>query len=111
MKGAANHTFTPQALLSFYDPGLEPHQSVEDFGSTAMLATKRSAGVTPEVKLREHVTHTPPTIVKKGRADINRSPKQGHQCPKKGLMSSKIFFLKIPILRATGTRGMCTFCQ
>ena len=77
------------------DPGLEPQQSVEDFGSTAMLATKRSAGVTPEVKLREHVTHTPPTIVKKGRADINRSPKQGHQYPKKDLCPPN-FFLKNP---------------
>ena len=29
--------------------------SVERDGSTAMLATKRLAGVTPEVNLREHV--------------------------------------------------------
>ena len=32
---------------------------VEEIGSAAMLATKRSAGVTPEVNLRECVTHKP----------------------------------------------------
>ena len=34
------------------------HSYVEENGSAAMLATKRSAGVTPEVNLREHLTCT-----------------------------------------------------
>ena len=33
---------------------------VDENGSAAMLATKRSAGVTPEVNLREHILHIPP---------------------------------------------------
>ena len=47
---------------------------------------KRSAGVAPEVNLREHVTHTPLPSVNKvahsgfnPRGDITRSPKQGYQ--------------------------------
>ena len=32
---------------------------VEENGSAAMLAAKRSADVVPEVYLKEHVTHTP----------------------------------------------------
>ena len=36
-----------------------PQQVCERDGSAAMLAAKRSAGVIPEVNLRECVTHTP----------------------------------------------------
>ena len=65
----------------------------------AMLAIKRSAGVTPEVNLREGISHTPlPSVNKathsalKPRGDITRSPKQRYQWPNiKGFMSSKIF--------------------
>ena len=35
------------------------HKYMEQIGLAAMLVAKRSAGVTPEVNLREHVTHTP----------------------------------------------------
>ena len=35
------------------------HKYVEMIGLAAMLAAKRSAGVTPEVNLRECVTHAP----------------------------------------------------
>ena len=38
---------------------------VEENGSAAMLATKRLAGVTPEVKLSEHVKCTPPPSTNK----------------------------------------------
>ena len=44
-------------------PGFNPHLLafgyVEEISLAAMLATKRSVGVTPEVNLREHVTCTP----------------------------------------------------
>ena len=56
-----------------------------------MLAIKRSAGVAPEVNLREHVTHMPPpsankaepTLALKPRGDVTKSPKQGYQWPHK----------------------------
>ena len=35
------------------------YRYVEENGSTAMLAAKRLAGVTPEVDLKEHITHMP----------------------------------------------------
>ena len=38
---------------------------VEENGSAAMLATKRSAGVTPEVNLGECVTGMPPPSTNK----------------------------------------------
>ena len=38
---------------------------VEENGSSVMLGTKRSAGVAPEVNLREHVTHIPLPSVNK----------------------------------------------
>ena len=51
---------------------------MEEIESAAMLATKRSAGVAPEVNLGKHVTCMPlPTW--KPRADITRSTKQGYQ--------------------------------
>ena len=53
---------------------------------------QRSAGVTPEVNLRTHVTCTPltsgnqlPTLALKRRGDITRSPKLGYQRPLKML--------------------------
>ena len=63
-----------------------------------MLATKRSAGVAPEVNLGEHVTHNLHqvqirllTLVLKPRGDVTRSPKQGYQWPHKKDMFSKNF--------------------
>ena len=57
----------------------------------AMLAIYNSRGVTPEVNLSEHISHTPPwslnkaepTLALKPRGDITRSPKQGYQWPQK----------------------------
>ena len=58
--------------------------------SATLLATKRSAGVTPEVNLRECLTRTPPPGTNKA-AHSGRSPKQGYQWPhKKNLCPPKI---------------------
>ena len=43
-------------------PPMPAHRYMEEKGSAAMLAAKRSAGVTPEVNSRVHVTRTPPTL-------------------------------------------------
>ena len=56
-----------------------------------MLAVYTSRGVTPEVNLRECISHTPPqssnkaepTLALKPRGDVTRSPKQGYQWPHK----------------------------
>ena len=56
-----------------------------------MLALYTSKGVTPEVNLREHISHTPlpsankaePTLALKPRGDVTRSLKQGYQWPHK----------------------------
>ena len=54
-------------------------QSVEEINSAAMLAVKRSVGVTPEMNLREHVTCMPspmlirlPILALKPRGDVTR---------------------------------------
>ena len=59
---------------------------MEENDLAAILAAKRSAGVTPEVNLREHVTHMIPPSVNKAahsgfetQRDVTRSPKQGYQ--------------------------------
>ena len=52
---------------------------VEEISSATMLAAKRSAGVAPEVNLREYVTCMP----------LPSGNKAAHR---KGLMSSKSFF-------------------
>ena len=68
--------------------------------SAAMLATKRLAGVAPEVNLRECVTRMSPSSANKATCSghIARSPKHEYQWPyKKGLVSSKIFFKKMKI--------------
>ena len=53
---------------------------MEENDLAAILAAKRSAGVTPEVNLREHVTHMPPPSVNKAaysgfetQRDVTRS--------------------------------------
>ena len=55
---------------------------VDENGSATMLAAKRSAGVTPEVNLREYTSHIPVPIVNKAthsgfeiQKDITRIPK------------------------------------
>ena len=71
---------------------------VKENGLTAMLATKRSVGVTPEVKLRKCVTLMPLSIVNKAAHSGLETKKRHHQKSKtgvsvakqKGLMSSII---------------------
>ena len=55
---------------------------VEEIGMAAMLVTKRLAGVTPELNLRECVICMPlhlPTLALKPKGEVTRSPKQGYQ--------------------------------
>ena len=67
-----------------------------------MLATKRSAGVAPEVNLREHVKHTPLPSLNKAAHSGFETQRRCHQkfktgvsvAPQKGLMSSKNFLKK-----------------
>ena len=51
------------------------HRHVEEIDSTAMLATKMLAGVTPEVNLRECVTHMPLSNINKAAHPEEMSPK------------------------------------
>ena len=87
------------------DPSFEPtnacSQYMEENGSAAMLATKRLAGVTPEVNLRYYVTYTPPPSVNKATHsgfEIQRrhhqKSKTGYQRPHKKDLSPPIFFKK-----------------
>ena len=47
--------------------------------SAAMLAAKRSAGVAPEVNLREHISHTPPPSVNKAAHSGFETQRRQHQ--------------------------------
>ena len=69
---------------------------VEEINSAAMLAAKRLAGVTPEVNLRECITHTP--LPSMNKADYSGFQNPDETSPEvqnrsingltKGLMSS-----------------------
>ena len=69
-------------------------------GSAAMLAAKRSAGVTPEVNLRRHVTCTALLSANKAAHSGFETQRRCHQksktgvsvAPQKEPMSSKNFF-------------------
>ena len=74
------------------------HRYMEENDSAAMLAAKRSAGVTPEVNLREHVTY-PPSVNKAACSgfETQRRPHQKSKtgvsvAPHKELLSFKLFF-------------------
>ena len=67
----------------------------------AMLAIKRSAGVTLEVNLRECTSYMPlphanklSTLALKPKEDVTRSPKQGYEWPHKRPCVCQIFFKK-----------------
>ena len=78
-------------------PLMPAQKYVEENGSAAILATKRSAGVAPEVNLREHVKCMPPPIVNNASHFGFETERRHHQksktgvsvAPQKGLMSSK----------------------
>ena len=65
-----------------------------------MLTAKESAGVAPEMNLR-NLLHTggeaqqarESTLALKPREEVTRSPKQGYQWPQKGLMYSCLYIL------------------
>ena len=73
---------------------------VEEISLAAMPATKRLAGVKPEVNLGE--TCTPPSSANKAAHSGFETQRRHHQksktgvsvAPQKGLMSSKIFLKK-----------------
>ena len=70
----------------FRTPKMLARRYVEEIGSAAMMAAKRSAHAAPEVNLREHVIRTPPPSANKdlrSRAYVTKSPKQGYQSPLK----------------------------
>ena len=58
---------------------------VEEIGSAAMLAAKRSAGVAPEVNVREHVTHTPLPSANKAAHSGFETQRRHHQKSKIGV--------------------------
>ena len=72
-------------------PGFEPHQCL------LVHMWKRVAGVTPEVNLKELLTHTPPPSVNKAAHSGFQTQRRCHQksktgvsaAPQKGLMSFK----------------------
>ena len=70
---------------------------VEENDSAAMVTAKRSAGIAPEVNIREHITYTTQPSVNKGalkpRGNVTRSPKQGYQWPHKKDLCRPIFFV------------------
>ena len=86
----------------FLAPPMSALWYVEENSSAAMLTTKRSAGVTPEVTLRQQVTCTPlPSRTKAVHCDFE-TQKRYHQksitgasvAPQKDLCPLKVFFLK-----------------
>ena len=101
--GIAHSVERMACLISHYElPVLSPANASQVCGrdrSAAMLAAKRSAGVAPEMNLRECVTHMLlPSLNKaaplalKPRGDVTRSPKQGYQWShKKDSCPPKIF--------------------
>ena len=58
---------------------------VEEIGSAALLAAKRSAGVTPEVNLRQCVTHRPPPSVNKAAHSGFETQRRHYQKSKTGV--------------------------
>ena len=82
----------------FQAPPMPAHRYVKENSWAPMLTTKRSAGVTPEVNSREHVTQMPLSSVNKAAHSGFETQRRCHQkskteisvVPQKGLMSSKI---------------------
>ena len=63
------------------------YRYMEENGSAAMLATKRLAGVTPEVNLRYYVTYTPPPSVNKAAHSGFEIQRRRHQKSKTGILN------------------------
>ena len=58
---------------------------VEEKGSAAMLAAKRSAGVTLEVNLKECIAHMPPPSMNKAAPSGFETQRRHHQKSKTGV--------------------------
>ena len=79
---------------------------IEEIGLAAMLATKRSAGVTPEVNLKEFVTHMPLPSANKAAHSGFKTQRRCHQKSKsrvsmasqKGFLPFKHYFFKKNII-------------
>ena len=67
---------------------------MEENGSVPILTPKRSAGITPEVNHREHVTHTPPPNVTKAAYSGFETQRRCHQKSKTGVSLTSQIFLK-----------------
>ena len=90
-------------------PGFEPtnvcSRYVQEISSASMVATKRLAGVAPEVNLGECVTCTPLPSTNKAALSGYETQRRCHQktktgvsvAPQKGLMSCN-FFLKKKVI-------------
>ena len=69
----------------FQAPPMPAHRYVEYNGSAAILATKRSAGVTPEVNLGECVTHRSPPSVNKAAHSIFKTQDMSPEVQNRGI--------------------------
>ena len=74
------------------------HRYVEEISSAAILATKRSAGVIPEVNLREDVTCTPLPSTNKAAHYGFETQRRRHQKSKKIKRSRQRFHYFYQIL-------------
>ena len=78
----------------FQTPPMPAYRYMEENGSAAMLPAKRLAVVTPEVNLRECITHTPLPSVNKAAHSEEMSPEvqnRGINSPHKKDVSTKKF--------------------
>ena len=65
---------------------------MEEIGSAAMLATKSSVGVAPEVKLREHITHMPPLSVNRAAHSGFETQRRCHEKSKTVAQQKRFMF-------------------
>ena len=89
------------------------YKYVGQSGSAAMLTVKRSAGLAPEVNLRnsmqarKHASEF--TLALKPRADVTRSPKQGYQWPhKKDMCPPKTLKKKPFVIHLSKNTALCS---
>ena len=80
----------------FQSPPMPACRYIEENSLVAILASKRLAGVTPDVNLIEHVKHMPLLTVNKvadygfeTQKRCRQSLKQGYKCPQKDLCPTK----------------------
>ena len=65
---------------------------VEGNGLDAMLAAKKSAGVPPEMNIREFVTYTPQSSANKAAHSGFETQRRCHQKSKTGVIRKKTLF-------------------